>query len=484
MGVLALSVAASSAALGMLNVPAAYRGWAGSEPRAFTPPRPALLIVVDGLREDAARSMPTLQRIAQRGTSARLVAGVPTFSAAAYVTLLTGTGSLSSGRRTNERLFAADLDSVPARLSRQGRTARVISDEVDWWETLLPGQFTDVAVLPTAQVFARAERWMADSDLLVVHLCAVDAAGHDKGASSAAYSDAVRATDGLVAKLAERWGDRGILTVLSDHGHTASGGHGGAEDEVRNTWWVSAGPGLTPHTHPEDLPSVDVAPTLAAWLGTPPPMHAEGRTRTEWVEGSASRRAQLQEQDNQRIAGLARARDDADQVLAQQRLRDRTMRGAGVVVLALVLAWPLRRSLTELAAGAFAGVLALTAAAGLSWFLWGPPSFSAAALPGFISLRSAGLLLICATATVPWTFTRLRLLGVAGASAFPAALLYVFEGAFAERALTSDPMIAVLPLVLWPVAGAGALFALACLIIGPREAVAPRARRSDRLEPG
>ncbi len=162
-GLLGLSGLASFAALGRLNTTPLYaEASAAVQSHAFTERRPVLLIVLDGLREDAARSMPTLQRIAHRGASARLVAGVPTFSAAGYVTLLTGTAPQASGRRTNLRLFPAALDSVPARLASEGRTARVLSDEVDWWRTLLPEAFSEVEVLPTAELLARAEAWMAD----------------------------------------------------------------------------------------------------------------------------------------------------------------------------------------------------------------------------------------------------------------------------------------------------------------------------------
>ncbi|MGA9522779.1 MAG: alkaline phosphatase family protein, partial [Myxococcaceae bacterium] len=295
MGLVALSGLASFEALGRLNAPSLYSNRAAPPGRAFTVRRPVLLIVLDGLRDDAARSMPTLQRMAQRGASARLVAGVPTFSAAGYVTLLTGTTPFASGRRTNMRLFPAAVDAVPTQLRSAGRTARVLSDEVDWWRTLLPEAFSEVTVLPPAELIGRAEAWMAASDLLVVHLCGIDAAGHTDGAGSAAYRDAVRAADAQVARLLARWGDRGVVTVVSDHGHTLGGGHGGAEEEVRNTWWVASGPGVAPHTE-EVVPSTDVAPTLAAWLGAPPPAHAEGSTLVEWIDAPPTVREQLRNQ--------------------------------------------------------------------------------------------------------------------------------------------------------------------------------------------
>ncbi len=274
--------------------------------------------------------------------------------------------------------------------------------------------------------------------------------------------------------------------MVSDHGHTTTGGHGGGEEEVRNTWWVASGPGVAPHTN-EAVPAIDVAPTLAAWLGAPPPAHAEGVTRVEWVEAPPSARERLRRQDAQRIAALERARGVAVRELEQLRGRDRLLRASLVAVLGLVLVWSLRRSLTEVGAGALAGAVMLGAFAGLGWLLWGPPSFSSASGPGFVGVRSALLLLACATAIAPWGLRRQRapdlwLLGMALVTAAPAAVLFVFEGALAERPLTSDPTLAAIPLVLWPVAGTGALFAL--LVSGWRAARPLPAARSAPPERG
>jgi len=107
---------------------------------------------------------------------------------------------------------------------------------------------------------------------------------------------------------------RATVIVTADHGHVASGGHGGSEREVSNVPLVLAGRGIVPGATARDAQLIDVAPTVAALLGIPAPRHAEGRALVELLQLSPEEAARRTASDAARsrvlaeLAGAARAR--------------------------------------------------------------------------------------------------------------------------------------------------------------------------------
>lgn len=76
-----------------------------------------------------------------------------------------------------------------------------------------------------------------------VHLDSVDEAGHESGAKSSVYRDAISAVDRLVGHLvgavagrADQQEEEWLVAVVTDHGHTAEGGHGQDQTEVRRSF--------------------------------------------------------------------------------------------------------------------------------------------------------------------------------------------------------------------------------------------------------
>ncbi len=75
-------------------------------------------------------------------------------------------------------------------------------------------------------------------NILWVGFADVDEVGHDHGALSSRYEEAIAEASQLIMKIIEtlkmrRIDDKTVLVVLSDHGHLDQGGHGGDELEVR-----------------------------------------------------------------------------------------------------------------------------------------------------------------------------------------------------------------------------------------------------------
>ncbi|HET6147032.1 MAG TPA: alkaline phosphatase family protein [Polyangia bacterium] len=360
-----------------LNLPAPLIG-ALPAAEAPAPARraPVLLVVIDGLRADLARSLPFLDELGRTGVRVRLRADPPTYSAAQYVAMLTGVPPRDSGVRTNEGIRAAGIDDVARRVREAGGRAAVLSTEVDWWARLFPGSFDDARVIPAARIVVEAQRLAPPhADLLVVHLCDVDTAGHRFGAAAPQYLEAARAADRLTAALARGWGwPRANVVVTADHGHRKRGGHGGDELDVSESFLVAAGPGVEPGAQAEGARSVDLAPTLAAWLGVAPPAQASGRALVALLHAAPQVRATLAADDDRRRARVSAATAQARAAAREVQARGRWLRvvpaGAG---LAAMVWLALRRWRAFLR-----GLLGMGAAIGLFGLIFGPVSFSAA----------------------------------------------------------------------------------------------------------
>jgi hypothetical protein len=359
--------------------------------------RSLLIILVDGLRADEAKRLSGLQRLAAEGASADLWIDGPTFSSPQYVALLTGVPPIDSGIRNNSALRLVGLDSLPAELRAQGRSAFVVSDEVDWWSRLFGSAWDGAAVIAPGELV----RWVKahdGADLVLAHLCGVDGTAHRSGAASAAYHAAAGAAGEEVEALARAWLRPGrAVAVLSDHGHVAHGGHGGDEPDVRQTWMVLAGDGVQRGgAGGEPSPSaVDVAPTLAALVGVPAPGTAEGRLLTGLLDVDARERERLAEADEERLGNVGSATRDARARAESAERRGQAERAAALLPVLLLAALTLLRGGAPARRGARVGLIVLGTTALAHALLWGPLSASAAPLIGDVVLHIGGLSLGC-----------------------------------------------------------------------------------------
>jgi len=484
LGLLVLSAAAGLAVIEArlnLNLSVALVG-EPLPPVELAPP-PAhrvLLVLVDGLGGEVARTLPTFQRLAREGASASLVSALPSYSSPQYVSLLTGVPPRSSGIRTNDRLRRVALDSVPARLVAQGRTAVVVGDEVDWWAQLFGSAFAQVEVVPPPAVVERARALFPQGDLVLVHLCGVDAAGHVFGAASRQYAAATQEADTTLAALLDAWGyPASPVLVMSDHGHIAEGGHGGADPEVLDTELLLAGPGVLPGARASaPLEMVDVAPTLAALLGVPPPAQAQGRTATELLDLPRAQLAQWERADAQR---REEARVRADAVFQARLEAERPAQALrALLVAAVLLAWLLAaRGVHEAWRGPVAGLSTLLLVVVLFISLGRHLSYSGWAGS---TVRVVGVTAVC-TAVALWQLGRFSPVlggrrvvlasGMVLSFSVPAAALFVVVGAFAPRVHCEPDALNVAPLFAYAALCVNAAMASAWLLA---EALASRRR--------
>ncbi|HEX7507674.1 MAG TPA: alkaline phosphatase family protein, partial [Polyangia bacterium] len=432
-----------------------------------------LLVVIDGLRADVAETIPFLALLAQGGARGRLWADPPTSSAPQYVALLAGVPPRDSGRRTNLAIRVAGVDDVALRARQAGGRTVALSTEVDWWSRLFPRSFDLAQVEPPEWIVAEAGNWMPGTTFALVHLCAVDEAGHDYGASSPQYTAAAQAAGRTAEELAYAWGwPKATVVVLADHGHRPCGGHGGDEPDVSQTPFYAAGARISAGVDIGYGRSIDVAPTLAALLDVAAPAQASGRTLVKTLDLPATALATLASADQDRVVRVARATALRRAELARAETIARAVRGAAILAILLLALARSRASLRRWHAWAtLRGLVATGGAIATTVLIYGPVSFSAArravlwaggmGLASFLATLTALLLPAIIRSGKQCRFdlpTPTEIGAVVIGCAPPAVAAFVYAGLFASR-LTCEPgWVAAAPMFAYLAFG-GATFA-------------------------
>ncbi|HJZ88824.1 MAG TPA: alkaline phosphatase [Polyangia bacterium] len=234
--------------------------------------RRVVWVLIDGLRLDAARTMPKLGILRAAGRSFDAEAGFPSYSLPNYVTQACGLDPIDSGVRTNGFPGPVPLDSVFRRAKQAHLTVGVIGTDTRWFDRLF-GRFIDdgrIVADPAAP---------PPGELALIHLDYPDHEAHQHGAASAEYRAAVAHSDQVLARIAEQLDPtRDALIVTADHGHIDRGGHGGAEPVSLEIPIVLWGAGVSPQLPQRGGFARDVGPTIVHLLGLGPLTHARGRS--------------------------------------------------------------------------------------------------------------------------------------------------------------------------------------------------------------
>jgi hypothetical protein len=272
-------------------------GFAFTKEAALTgPPLTAgvTLVLVDGLRLDASRRMPTLNALRERGADIEARVGTPSFSRPGRATIAVGAPPDIHGVTTNRQRRKLSIDNLFRMVGAIGGTCRVAGS------TIWPGLFgDDVArcgvyqpgegkegpgafVRQVGEIRAGQEKGLEfilqqPADLRIADVISTDFAAHEYGGASAEYLAEVARADRYVAGLVGRLDlSKETLVVTADHGHRDVGGHGGEEPEVLAIPIVMAGAGILPSTR-AIASQADIAPTIAALLGLALPAGSSGR---------------------------------------------------------------------------------------------------------------------------------------------------------------------------------------------------------------
>lgn len=264
------------------------------------PDRPHLLLVgIDGLRLDLATAarMPHLRALMERGSTSRMTMAVPTISGPGWATLLTGASHAEHGVVDN-RFIGSRLSAFPDLLSlaffadptrttfaaaawpplidpagvgpiihprddqrRAERHRLIVRDGETYGYRTTDAEITDFAVAALVG---------AGPDVSFVYASGVDEAGHVYGAVSGQYVAAMGRADAHLGRMLAavdqraRAGERWLVAVTTDHGHTDGGGHGGGEPEVVASFVARAAWNQDLDAWPDEIDPTELTPRLLA----------------------------------------------------------------------------------------------------------------------------------------------------------------------------------------------------------------------------
>nr|GMD53492.1 GPI ethanolamine phosphate transferase 2 isoform X1 [Ipomoea batatas] len=186
-------------------------------------------------------------------------------------------------------------DNIIVQFLRVGWKMVMHGDET--WLKLFPGMFarhdgvSSFFVKDTVQVDHNVSRHLGfelkqtDWSLLILHYLGLDHVGHIGGRKSVLMAPKLREMDETIKMIdqgivqtQENDGGRTLLLVVSDHGMTESGNHGGSSYEETDSLALFIGPrnfGGFKVTH-NKVNQVDIAPSLALLFGVPIPKNNVG----------------------------------------------------------------------------------------------------------------------------------------------------------------------------------------------------------------
>lgn len=298
-----------------------------------------VLVVLDGVRVDAAAGMPSLQALAGEGSAGVATAELPTLSNPGRATLSTGASPEVHGVTNNALFSPPPVDSIFSLAKKQGLPVtvygsyfwrRAFGDSLEarsvhsFEKELGPSPDADRLVQWQQEVCGEMFPTLAgvERGLIVVGLTATDEAAHDFGGESPEYLRVVAAVDECLGSLVQVFGgDDTTFVAVADHGHIqrrGQGGHGGSEPEVVLTPMVFAGRGIVRGSGWKARHR-DVAPTISALLGLPLPANNQGEILFQVLDLNDQDRATLEAHAAEQRAVLAGGMPDRDQLEADGR---------------------------------------------------------------------------------------------------------------------------------------------------------------------
>lgn len=317
-----------------------------TSPALASPPvaQQVVVIVISGLRADAARRLPTLASLAERGARGEIAPAAPVGLAATWGALLTGAGPEWSGAALLDTaggaphplaaetlLGATRRAGLRAALYGQGSWASLFAGETV--QGGAPTAYTIAAVADQATTqAARDALSRANVDLAVVGYGHVAQAAAAYGPASAEYDKAAQTADGQVQELLRGFDlRRSVVIVTGDRGLADVGG----EDRGRVPF-IMVGGGIRPGDFGR-IPQTDLAPTAAALLGAGAPTLAQGTARGDMLQVADGVRAQITAADARQKLVVERALAEAYGTDRDRQVAADEIAGLPVVQTALAL---------------------------------------------------------------------------------------------------------------------------------------------------
>jgi hypothetical protein len=288
--------------------------------KAFAPlTRRVVLVLIDALRADTAANalvMPFLDELRQQGASATMHSQPPSYSAPGYSVLMTGAWpDLSDGPALNPdypNIPTWTQDNLFSAAHRAGLKTAVSG--YNFFEKLIPQDAVDASFYTAGEdrvadraVLDAAIPWLDSGDyqLILIHIDQVDYAGHHEGGPrDPRWNDAASRADDMVKEIASHLDLKlDTIFVFSDHGQIDAGGHGGQDPITLVEPFIATGAGIVPGAY-GDIHMVDLAPTVAALLGTNIPAANQGSVLTEMLALTTEQKTAVQLALSKQQSGL------------------------------------------------------------------------------------------------------------------------------------------------------------------------------------
>ncbi len=253
-----------------------------------------IAIVIDGCRADRLleADTPFIDRLRREGADyTNMTTVYPARTVTAFSSMLTGAPPKAHGMRSN---FVPSLgikcDSVFYSLRESGLKGRLVGiahlvdafgkSDVETVTAVTSNDEIDDALAARARAVMERD----DPDLMVLQLLGVDQTGHARGSYNDEYLAKIEAADRVIEDFlvwCERrdYLDDATVLVTSDHGQGIGiGGHGHmspSEAVVPCILWGKGVERTGPSHEPRSI--MDVAPTIAYYLGAQPPAESVGQ---------------------------------------------------------------------------------------------------------------------------------------------------------------------------------------------------------------
>ena len=252
-----------------------------------------IAIVIDGCRADRLREAdtPFIDRLRREGADYVNTSTVyPARTVTGFSSMFTGAPPKAHGMRSNfvPRL-GVKCESVFDSLRESGLKGRLVGiahlvdafgDDVETVTAVTHNDEIDDALVARAKAVMERD----NPDLLALQLLSVDQTGHARGSYNSEYLAKIEATDLKIAEFLGWCKEQGYLDdaavlITSDHGQGIGiGGHGHMSPEETYVPCIMWGPGVERKGVFDEPRSVmDVAPTIAYFLGAMPPAQSMGQ---------------------------------------------------------------------------------------------------------------------------------------------------------------------------------------------------------------
>ncbi|KAI9091717.1 hypothetical protein DFS34DRAFT_320314 [Phlyctochytrium arcticum] len=266
------------------------------------------LVILDGMRgdrlhvNDGFRELLSDPGIKTDTLVAPMTVQLPSMSVPNWLTFLTGSPPWMTGVIGNAAVQLSSFESLFSVAFTSNRTTGLtgsswLGDLVENYLDLTATGVNDASFAYQQGIanseFADSKRASAinqvikrrmEHDFYLAHFSDIDERGHHSGVTlqynkQDSYNRAVSEKSKIVKNLFDSVDNKTVVMIVADHGHVDSGGHGGVNPLLTETFMITymKGSGLGSVQVPNGINSVDVAPTVSAILGLPIPANSIGK---------------------------------------------------------------------------------------------------------------------------------------------------------------------------------------------------------------